>query len=45
MMEIKIDGVQFDCVWSWIEFYTVRNVVSFFELFIFKYCKFNREWK
>lgn len=41
-MEIKIDGVLFDCVW--IEFYT-RDVVSFFELFIFKHCKFSRDWR
>lgn len=43
MIEIKIDRVLFDCVWSWIEFYVIYG--SILELFIFKHCKFGRDWR
>lgn len=41
----RLKLMEFDCVWSWIEFCTIRNVVPFFELFIFKHCKFGRDWR
>lgn len=44
MVEIKIDRVLFDCVWSWIKFYVIRNG-SILELFIFKHRKFGRDWR